>query len=60
LHYGKPMRKLEICEKQGLTPIAPSWQDRKVVLLHGFVKKTMGTPRKEIEVAVQRMAEVVG
>lgn len=37
-----------------------TWQGQKIVLLHGFMKKTMKTPRKEIEVAVQRMAEVVG
>jgi phage-related protein len=36
-----------------------TWQGQKIVLLHGFIKKTMKTPRREVDVAVQRMAEVV-
>jgi phage-related protein len=36
-----------------------TWQGQKIVLLHGFMKKTMKTPSREIDVAVQRMAEVV-
>jgi len=30
---------------------------RRIVLLHGFMKKTQKTPRKEIEIAEQRLAE---
>ncbi|OLC63928.1 MAG: hypothetical protein AUH69_13290 [Actinobacteria bacterium 13_1_40CM_4_65_12] len=30
---------------------------RKLVMLHGFVKKTQKTPPKEIEVAAQRMRD---
>jgi phage-related protein len=36
-----------------------TWKGQRIVLLHGFVKKTMKTPRREIDIAVRRMAEVV-
>jgi len=32
--------------------------DKTFVLLHGFIKKTQKTPRKEIEIALKRMKEV--
>ncbi len=32
---------------------------RRIVLLHGFQKKTPKTPRSEIEIAEQRMADFV-
>lgn len=32
---------------------------RNIVLLHGFQKKTQKTPRREIEVAEQRMADFI-
>ncbi len=31
--------------------------DGKMILLHGFIKKTQKTPRKDIELAVKRMNE---
>lgn len=33
-------------------------QDRKVVILHSFIKKTQATPRKELQIAQKRMKEV--
>jgi phage-related protein len=33
--------------------------DRRFVLLHAFSKKTPKTPRREIEVALRRMAELL-
>jgi phage-related protein len=32
---------------------------RRVVILHGFVKKTQSTPIKELRLAKQRMKEVL-
>ena len=32
---------------------------QRIVLLHGFIKKTVKTPREEIEIAVKRMQEVL-
>lgn len=31
---------------------------RKVVMLHGFIKKSQKTPRKELDIATKRMNEV--
>ena len=33
-------------------------KDRKVVILHSFIKKTQTTPRKELEIAQRRMKEI--
>ncbi|WP_081065932.1 type II toxin-antitoxin system RelE/ParE family toxin [Burkholderia diffusa] len=32
--------------------------DRRIVMLHCFVKKTQKTPRKELKIARQRLKEV--
>jgi phage-related protein len=31
---------------------------RRIVMLHGFVKKTQKTPRTELEIAIRRMKEI--
>ncbi len=33
---------------------------QRIVLLHGFIKKTQKTPKKEIDMAVDRMKEILG
>jgi phage-related protein len=33
---------------------------QRIVLLHGFIKKTQKTPEKELETAVVRMKEILG
>ncbi len=33
--------------------------DRKIVLLHGFIKKTQKTPEKELKIAIVRMKEIL-
>jgi len=32
---------------------------QRIVLLHGFIKKTPATPKREIEIALERMSEVL-
>ncbi|WP_368427849.1 type II toxin-antitoxin system RelE/ParE family toxin [Sulfuricaulis sp.] len=32
--------------------------DRRIVMLHQFIKKSEKTPRKELEIALKRMKEV--
>lgn len=32
---------------------------QRIILLHGFTKKTMRTPKKEIDIAMKRMQEVL-
>jgi phage-related protein len=36
------------------------FRGRRIVLLHGFQKKSQKTPRREIETALRRMQEFVG
>jgi phage-related protein len=33
--------------------------DKQIVLLHGFIKKSQATPKKEIDTAVARMKEIL-
>jgi len=33
---------------------------RRIVLLHAFLKKSRHTPRRELEIAARRLAEMVG
>ncbi len=35
-----------------------AYKDKTFVMLHGFVKKTQATPRKEIDTAIKRMKEI--
>jgi phage-related protein len=32
--------------------------DRRMVLLHGFVKKTQRTPKPDLDLAVKRLKEI--
>jgi phage-related protein len=36
-----------------------TWYGEKIILLHGFMKRSMKTPHREIDVSVQRMMEVI-
>lgn len=31
---------------------------RKIIMLHCFIKKTQKTPKKDLDIAIKRMAEV--
>jgi phage-related protein len=33
---------------------------RRIILLHGFVKKSQKTPRRELAIAEQRRVELIG
>jgi len=33
-------------------------KDQKILVLHGFIKKTQITPRRELRLAIKRMKEV--
>ena len=59
----KGHRKLYEMRAKGKDGIARifyfTWHGQKIVLLHGFIKKSMKTPQKEIDVAVYRMREVI-
>lgn len=34
-------------------------KDQRVMILHGFIKKSQKTPRKEIEIAIQRLKRIL-
>ena len=31
---------------------------KRIVILHGFIKKTQETPKKELDIAISRMKEI--
>jgi phage-related protein len=33
-------------------------KEQKILILHGFIKKTQNTPRRELRLAIKRMKEV--
>ena len=33
-------------------------KEQKIVILHGFIKKTQTTPERELRLAIKRMKEV--
>ncbi len=64
--YVKPIKghkKLFELRAKGKDGIARvfyfTFKERKIILLHGFVKKTAKTPAREIETAARRMKEAM-
>lgn len=61
--FTKPMKdglfELRIKSKEGISRIFfCTLKNKKIVLLHGFIKKTEKTPKKELMVAIKRLQEV--
>ncbi len=51
--------KLRIKAKEGISRIFfCTVKERRIVLLHGFIKKTEKTPTKELTIARKRLQEV--
>jgi len=62
--YVKPLEdklyELRIKDSKGIYRIIYfSYTNKQFIMLHGFVKKTQKTPKKEIELAKKRMMEVL-
>ena len=56
---GNGLFELRIKGKGGISRIFYSTvKDKKIVMLHGFIKKSSKTPKKELKIAKQRMREV--
>lgn len=54
------IRELRSSDKSGgIRILYFAWTGKVFVLLHGFIKKTGKTPRKEIELARQRMKDYI-
>jgi len=43
--------------KDGINRVFFTFLNKKIILLHAFVKKTQKTPLKEIDVAIERLKE---
>lgn len=55
----KDLFELRLKTKEGISRIFYcTVKQRKVVILHGFIKKNQKTPNKELKIARQRMKEV--
>lgn len=44
---------------QRIARLIVCFHQNKIVVLHGFIKKTKRTPREDIDLAIRRMAEVI-
>ncbi len=55
---GGGLIELRVRGKQEVRVLYAFAKGRRIYLLHGFVKKTQITPRKELYIAIQRKKEV--
>lgn len=55
---GTPLWEIRILGEDSIRILYITQQDKKVLLLHAFVKKTDKTPKKEINTALTRLKEV--
>lgn len=57
---GKGLFELRIRGKEGISRIFYcTVKENKIVMLHGFIKKSQKTPLKELKIAKQRIKEVI-
>lgn len=54
---GTPLWELRILGKDSIRIFYVAVIERKFLMLHGFLKKTQKTPKKEIRIALRRLAE---
>ena len=55
-----PLWEMRLRGKAGISrALYVTVQDRRVVVVRAFVKKTQKTPRREIDLALRRAAEVL-
>ena len=56
---GNGLFELRLIGKEGIARVFYcTLANHKIVMLHSFVKKTQETPRKELDIAYKRLAEV--
>lgn len=54
---GTPLWEIRILGQDNIRVLYASVHSESILLLHGFVKKAQATPRKEIETALNRLAD---
>lgn len=58
-HLDGPVWEMRMRGRDGIARAAyVTASGRRVVVIHAFIKKTQKTPRREIEIALQRAKEV--
>ena len=56
---GDGLFELRLMDVEGIAHVMYcTLPGRRIVMLHGFVKKTQKTPRAELETAIRRMKEI--
>lgn len=56
---GGGLFELRVRGKQEVRILYAFGRNKRVYLLHGFIKKTQSTPKRELEIAHRRQGEVV-
>ena len=60
-HLTGPLWEIRMSGRDGISrALYVTVQDKRVVVVRVFVKKTRRTPRREIDLALQRAKEVLG
>ncbi len=59
LHGTKGLEEVRCNISNGIARVIFFVEDNKMILLHGFIKKTQETPQKELDVAIKRYKDCV-
>lgn len=58
-YIGNGLCELRLIAKEGIARVFYcAIVKKRIVMLHGFIKKTQKIPKKELEIALKRMKEV--
>ena len=55
---GTPLWEIRILGKDSVRILYVTKQEKQILLLHAFIKKTNKTPRKEINISLSRLSEI--
>lgn len=59
-HLEKDILELRLKGKEGIARVIYcTIRNNKIMMLHSFIKKTQETPKKELNIARKRLAEVI-
>lgn len=55
---GTPIWEIRILGEDSVRILYVTKQEKQIILLHAFIKKTNKTPKKEIEVSLTRLSQI--
>jgi phage-related protein len=55
---GKGLSEIRAIGKEGIARVFFATRSEHIVILHGFVKKTEKTPKRELDTARRRLQEI--